>query len=551
MKQKDAMSTIVWRFINIVASKYEMTGKSVCIIGAGVSGLVAIKACLEEKLQVTCYEQHDKLGGVWYYTEEVRPNQGPSAYATLVTNSSKDMMAFSDYPMPPQYPPYLPWEKFTEYLQNYADHFNLAKHITFNTKVVSVDPVEDKEGRWKVCVSNGDSKSEFETKFFDHVIVCAGFFKNPVIPEIPGLQNFKGKVMHTHSYRSPEVFKDKTVLVIGNANSASDAATDAATYAKKAYVSIGDGTWVLSRSAQQGLPRDFMLRRVLMNFAPQSVVSRILMKDCNTRFNHEAFGLQSTQRPMYGSAVMVNDEISYKIISGKLQVKATVVEFTEHGVKLEDGSTLDGIDMVCFATGFKVDFSFMNEQILKVTNKEINLYKMVWPIEQRVPSIAVVGCFSTVGAHTPIMELQSYWAARVFSGKCKLPPKTDMKKWIDETIETQIKNYGKLKIKLHQLPYRDSIAEEIGALPNIKSLLLRDPAMAMRCFFGPAFPYQYRLTGPLAIDAARDYCINAYDNTVNATKTRIARTKPGSGNVGLILFIFLAIIAVILAILIR
>lgn len=523
-----------------------MSSKTVCIIGAGVSGLVAIKACQEAGLQITCFEQHDKLGGVWYYTDEVRPNQGPSVYDSLVTNSSKDMMAFSDFPMPAEYPPYLPWEIFAKYLQDYASHFQLAKHIRLNTRVMDVSPADDhdKTGRWAVKYVNGDSKAEPETSFFDNVVVCAGFFKSPIIPQIPGLDTFEGKVMHTHSYRSPDVFRNKNVLVIGNANSASDAATDAATFAKKAYISIGDGSWVLTRSAKNGIPRDFILRRFLMNNLPEGVVSKFLMKDCNARFNHEAFGMQSTKAPMKGSAVMVNDEINFKIISGKLQVKATVVEFTKNGVKLEDGSELTDIDMVCFATGFRVDFSFMGKDILKMSEKEINLYKMVWPIKRPHPSLAVIGCFSTVGAHTPAMELQAYWAARVFTGKTTLPSQLDMAKWVDDTIAHQIKVYGKLKIKLHQLPYRDSIAEEIGANPKIMSMLLTDPAMAFRCFFGPAFPYQYRLDGPLAIKEAREYCIKAYDNTVNATKTRVVRTKPSDG-MGLLFYLF--IVAVIVA----
>lgn len=42
--------------------------KTVAVIGAGVSGLTASKACLEQGMDVTCFEMHDDIGGVWYYT---------------------------------------------------------------------------------------------------------------------------------------------------------------------------------------------------------------------------------------------------------------------------------------------------------------------------------------------------------------------------------------------------------------------------------------------------------------------------------------------------
>ena len=47
---------------------------------------------------------HVLLGGIWYYTEHIRENQGAAAYEGLVSNDGKEAMAFSDYPMPDHYP---------------------------------------------------------------------------------------------------------------------------------------------------------------------------------------------------------------------------------------------------------------------------------------------------------------------------------------------------------------------------------------------------------------------------------------------------------------
>ena len=39
-------------------------------------------------------------GGIWYYTDHIRPNQGAAGYKELVANDGKELMAFSDFPMP-------------------------------------------------------------------------------------------------------------------------------------------------------------------------------------------------------------------------------------------------------------------------------------------------------------------------------------------------------------------------------------------------------------------------------------------------------------------
>ena len=60
------------------------------------------------------------VGGVWVYSDELRPGQGSAMYDCLVTNSSKAMMAFSDYPIPKDHPPYLSYKNVLKYVQDYA-----------------------------------------------------------------------------------------------------------------------------------------------------------------------------------------------------------------------------------------------------------------------------------------------------------------------------------------------------------------------------------------------------------------------------------------------
>ena len=57
----------------------------------------------------------------------------------------------------------------------------------------------------------------------------------PYIPKFPGLETFKGQIMHSHEYRQPEIFRDKTVLCIGGGPSACDIPIDITGIAKQVH----------------------------------------------------------------------------------------------------------------------------------------------------------------------------------------------------------------------------------------------------------------------------------------------------------------------------
>jgi dimethylaniline monooxygenase (N-oxide forming) len=76
------------------------------IIGAGASGMTATKACLEEGFDVVVYEKTNFTGGLWRYHDEDIDGIG-SVMESTITNSSKEMSAFSDFPPPPEFPNHL------------------------------------------------------------------------------------------------------------------------------------------------------------------------------------------------------------------------------------------------------------------------------------------------------------------------------------------------------------------------------------------------------------------------------------------------------------
>ncbi|WAR12662.1 FMO5-like protein [Mya arenaria] len=178
-----------------------MAKTKLLVIGAGASDLTAIKRCLDEGLEPVCFERSSYVGGLWHYTDEVEEGQACVMKST-VANTSKEMMCYSDFPIPAE---------FAMYMRN--------------TKVMSVKPSKSGKGKWDVVSkSNGSADTHFHT--YEAVLVCTGNHSDKNIPDFPWLDKFMGKIIHTHDFKDFHDYEDKHVLVIGIGNSGVYVATE-------------------------------------------------------------------------------------------------------------------------------------------------------------------------------------------------------------------------------------------------------------------------------------------------------------------------------------
>ncbi|CAF4328264.1 unnamed protein product [Adineta steineri] len=111
--------------------------KTVAIIGGGVSGLICIKCCLDGGLVPTCYEMTNDIGGLWNYDANAVDGKA-SVMKSTVINTSKEFMAFSDYPPPIEYPNYMHNTKLLSYFRMYAEKFNLKGYIRSRRRVTRI-----------------------------------------------------------------------------------------------------------------------------------------------------------------------------------------------------------------------------------------------------------------------------------------------------------------------------------------------------------------------------------------------------------------------------
>lgn len=113
-------------------------------------------------------------------------------------------MEYPDLHYPNDTLSYPPYPDVLKYLNSYADLFQLKKHVTFSHLVVRVLPIEN--NRWEVLVRDLPNDT-YKTRVFDAIFICTGHYTEPFLPKIGDANEFEGKLMHSHDFRSAETFR--------------------------------------------------------------------------------------------------------------------------------------------------------------------------------------------------------------------------------------------------------------------------------------------------------------------------------------------------------
>ncbi|NXN19892.1 FMO1 monooxygenase, partial [Indicator maculatus] len=502
------------------------TRMKVAVVGAGVSGLTATKCCLDEGLEPTCFEKSQDIGGVWRFTEHIEDGR-PSVYASVISNTSKEMSSYSDFPFPEDFPVFLPNAQFLEYLRRYAEHFSLRKHVKFGTTVTSIQKHPDfaTTGQWDV-VTELDGKQMLHV--FDAVMVCTGNHSEPSLPlhSFPGIEKFQGQYFHSQQYKHPALFQGKHVLVVGMGNSGVDIAVEASRVAAKVTISTSRGAWLLSRVHDHGYPWDMVfntrLTSLIRNSLPGPLSQELINYKVNQRLNHENYGLQPEKRYFMP---LLNDDLPSYILTGRITIKPGVKEFKHNVVVFHNCPEEEPVDVVVFCTGYDVSFPFLEEAVVKVENKHASLYKYVFPTHLQRPSLAIIGLVKTLGAMMPVAEMQARWATRTFRGNSRAPVYHSTAQAGHGLIPLHGKGEFGLSfdevLRTEWVVYMDELASLIGAKPSLLGLFCRDPRLALTVFFGPCTPYQYRLEGPGSWEGARQAIFTQWDRILKPTRTRV------------------------------
>jgi cation diffusion facilitator CzcD-associated flavoprotein CzcO len=208
----------------------------VACVGAGASGL-----CLAYKMErmlspetwdLTLYEKNSQFGGTWY----------ENTYPGVACDIPSHLYTFSWDPNPhwSHYFAYGP--EIQKYFEGFADRHGSHKYMKLNTKIVEARWDED-AGKWTIVLENQQTGEKYED--WCHVLVNgSGILNNWKWPEIEGLHDFKGTLMHSAKWNHEVDFKGKTVGVIGTGSTSVQIVPQLQKEVKTLEVFMRSSTWI-------------------------------------------------------------------------------------------------------------------------------------------------------------------------------------------------------------------------------------------------------------------------------------------------------------------
>lgn len=390
---------------------------SVCVIGAGVSGLTAGKALGDFGIPYTCFEVSDDVGGNWYFKN---PNGTSSAYRSLHIDISKPSISFRDFPMPDRYPDYPHHSHIFEWLSDYADAFDLRRSIRFETRVERAE--RGPSGGWRITLDDGSAET------FDALLVCNGHHWSPRYPDFPG--TFAGPVIHSHDYIDPTEPLDlhgKRVLVVGIGNSAVDIVSELGrkTVSEVVFLSTRSGAYVVPKYLF-GKPADQVVKtNPRLPLGLQRKMGSVLPRIFSGRM--EDFGLPTPDHKFLDAHPTVSSELLGRLGAGDAVAKGDVAELCGDRVRFADGS-VERVDAIIHATGYDIAFPFFDPGFISAPDNRLPLFKRM--LKPGIDDLAFIGLGQPIPTIFPFSELQSKLAARWLVGDWAPPPEDEMQREI-------------------------------------------------------------------------------------------------------------------------
>ncbi|KAE8213104.1 hypothetical protein CF327_g3330 [Tilletia walkeri] len=356
--------------------------RRVAVIGAGSAGLGAAHELLslsrsgktDIQFEPVLFERRPKLGGIWQYDDPgectfifdsrgaahpvssltsfdgkagSRPWPPSPMYDGLRTNIPQDLMCFRDFPDEQQGVTLFPGRgSIEEYLKSFASRIKVENLIRYNADVISIRRMEHQveEGnsprsKWAVTSRTLDGRNApADQEEFDYVVMASGRCNRPKVPFVPGLWLWKGKLTHSAWYRTPTIFRNQSVLIVGNNSSGMDIAREL--HGKVVRHFEGAEQWIADANVSP--PRTGVKVR-------QSVED----VDKPPQMDYDP---KDAESPEWSRRIEVVPRIS--------RVEAPPSGTDKAGViVLEDGSRLDDIDVIVFATGFFYEFPPLNQSV--------------------------------------------------------------------------------------------------------------------------------------------------------------------------------------------
>jgi putative flavoprotein involved in K+ transport len=355
----------------------DMGERRVVVIGAGSAGLASAAELRRARVPAVVLERSDAIASAWR-----------GRYDRLRLNTSRFTSTLPKSRFPSGTALFPARDEMVRYLEAYATRNQLDVRLG-----TMVERLDRDDGRWVVRTSTGDMPAE-------QVIVATGYENRPSIPDWPGRDHFKGRLLHAADYRNAEAFRDQEVLVVGPGCSGVEIAYDLASDgARRVLLAVRTPPNIVLRESG-GLPGDLpalAMMRLPPRFADAQMkfVRRMSIGDLSE------FGLPRPEEGVFarlrreGKAPAIVDKEMIDAIKGRqIQVVGGVESLDETCVQLADGTRVEPAAIIA-ATGYRRGLEILVGHLGVLDDRGIPRARGA---EEAAPGLRFIGFVSRPGA---------------------------------------------------------------------------------------------------------------------------------------------------------
>jgi cation diffusion facilitator CzcD-associated flavoprotein CzcO len=350
-----------WKEQRIASEAYTDREPTVLIAGGGQAGLSLAATLVRIGVDTLVVDKFPRVGDCWR-----------QRYHSLALHNDTSFNHLPYMPFPESWPTYLPKDMVADWFEAYA----WAMEINFWTSTELVGGTYDEAaGRWNAVVRHGDGTER--TLHPKHLVFANGLVGSPHIPELPGMKDFKGDVLHTTEFTDGAHWRGKKALVIGTGTSGHDVAQDLHANgvdttivqrgstmvlsidpsAKLVYgvyngVALEDGDLFASTNTKPMVKKNLQLLTARMVEHDRKTIDGLIARGFKFDDGEDGAGHQWKVRTRYGGYYL-DAGCSQLIIDGDVGLLQydRIERFVEGGARLKDGS-VKPTDLIILATGF-------------------------------------------------------------------------------------------------------------------------------------------------------------------------------------------------------
>ena len=343
------------------ARAYDDRDPAVLVVGGGQAGLSIAARLQQLDVDTLIVDRHPRIGDNWR-----------KRYHSLTLHNEVHVNHLPYMPFPPTFPVYIPKDKLANWFESYVESLEL--NYWPGTELIAGD-YDDKRRQWSVTLRRDGVTRVMHPR---HLIFATGVSSIPSYPDLPGLSDFAGTVVHSGDFADAAHWKGRKALVLGTGTSGHDVAQELHAHGADATLIQRSKTYVVSlKEAQsvyaiysEGIPFDdcdmlatsfpypLLQRAYQLSTAKGKMVDRKLIRALEQRGFKIWYGEDETGfQMMYlrrGGGYYFNVGCSDLIVSGQVGLMqfADIDRFVAGGAQLKDGRVVPA-ELLVLATGYK------------------------------------------------------------------------------------------------------------------------------------------------------------------------------------------------------